>query len=114
MTRKPDVIVRRDGRVELRGVAYTKMKNKLRDLAENKCEECGRFDTQGDAHHQRGRGAGKRDDRIFVDGVRRLFYLCRKCHSGRHVPDKIVPAKLNDAEFEKLIGISLQEGGNNG
>jgi hypothetical protein len=103
--KKPDVIERRDGRIELRGAAYTRMKNKLRDMAGNKCEECGRFDTQGDAHHYHGRGGGKRDDRIFVAGKRNLFYLCRKCHGGRHVPDKVIPAKLNDDEFETLLGI---------
>ncbi len=103
--KKPDVIVRRDGRIELRGLAYTRMKAKLRELAENKCEECGRYDTKGDVHHKLGRGGGKRDDRIFVDGVRQLFYYCRKCHGGKHQPDKVVPPKMNDAEFNELLGL---------
>lgn len=80
--RKPDVIERKDGRIELRGMAYTKMRTRLRELAGNRCEECGRFDMNGDAHHGKGRGAGKRDDRIFVDGKRNLFYLCRGCRRG--------------------------------
>jgi hypothetical protein len=103
--RKADIIERRDGRIELRGAAYTKMKNKLREIAGNKCEECGRYDSQGDAHHKRGRGAGKRDDRIFVNGERNLFYLCRHCHSGRHIPDKVVPPKMDDQSFNEMLGL---------
>lgn len=105
LNRKPDIIERKDGRIELRGAAYTKMKNKLRELAKSRCEECGKYDPNGDAHHGKGRGAGKRDDRIFVNGERQLYYLCRLCHSGRHAPAKVVPAKMTDSEFDKMLGL---------
>lgn len=104
-TRKPDVIERKDGRIELRGMAYAKMKNKLRQLAGNRCEQCGCYTMVGDAHHGKGRGAGKRDDRIFVNGERNLFYFCRGCHSGKHVPAKVVPAKMSESEFDAMLGL---------
>jgi 5-methylcytosine-specific restriction endonuclease McrA len=103
--RKSDIIEKKDGRIELRGVAYAKMKAKLRELADSKCERCGKFTLQGDVEHIVGRGGGKRDDRIFVDGKRNLEYLCRVCHSGRHIPDKVVPAKMNDSEFNSMLGL---------
>jgi hypothetical protein len=105
--RKPDIKVMRDGRVILSGAAYSKMKAKLRELAGNKCEVCGRFDLNGDVDHVtiRGMGAAKRDDRIFVDGKRNLKYKCRGCHNGRHRGEKPVPAKPTDAEFNELLGI---------
>jgi hypothetical protein len=39
--RKPDIDVQKDGRVILRGVAYRKMRLKLKGLAKGMCEECG-------------------------------------------------------------------------
>jgi hypothetical protein len=79
--KKPDIDVQKDGRVILRGMAYTRMKVKLGQLADWKCENegCGRRVMQGDVHHANGRGGGKRDDRIFVDGKRNLLYYCRAC-----------------------------------
>jgi hypothetical protein len=105
MLRKPDIQVQRDGRVILKGVAYSKMKIHLRQLAESKCETCGKFTLTGDVEHVNGRGGGKRDDRIFVDGKRNLKYLCRICHSGRHIPDKVIPAKPTEKEFLDILGI---------
>jgi hypothetical protein len=108
---KQNVKVCRDGRIMLSGSAYQKMKAKLRELAENKCERCSKFTLQGDVEHItiRGMGAAKRDDRIFVDGKRNLLYLCRVCHTGRHIPDKVIPAKQTDAEFEAMLGLSAED-----
>jgi hypothetical protein len=60
--KKPDIDVQKDGRVILRGMAYTKMKVKLGQLADWKCENegCGRRVMQGDVHHANGRGGGNR------------------------------------------------------
>lgn len=105
ISRKPEIDEQKDGRIILRGMAYRKMKAKLRELAEDKCERCGKFTMQGDVEHVHKRGAGKRDDRIFVDGVRNLIYLCRQCHAGRHVPSKVVPAKPTEQEFNNILGL---------
>jgi hypothetical protein len=103
--KKPDIDVQKDGRVILRGVAYAKMKRKLGELAEYRCENCGEHTIIGDVHHPNGRGGGRRDDRIYVDGIRNLFYWCRACHSGHHVPEKVVPAKMSDQDFNEMLGI---------
>jgi hypothetical protein len=103
--RKPDIDVQKDGRVILRGVAYSKMKKKLMTLALWTCENCGLHTVDGDVHHPNGRGGGRRDDRIFVDGIRNLFYWCRSCHSGHHVPKKVIPTKPTEQEFDDLLGI---------
>jgi 5-methylcytosine-specific restriction endonuclease McrA len=109
MQRKPDVEETKDGRVILRGNAYKKMRLKLKGIAQGRCEKCGKHCENGDADHVRGRGAGKRDDRIFIDGVRNLQYLCRPCHSGKHVPEKVVPAKMTDKSFDELLGLGSRE-----
>lgn len=106
--RKPEIEEQRDGRIILRGMAYQKMKAKLRELAQNKCETCGKFTLSGDVEHVNGRGGGRRDDRIFVKGKRNLKYLCRICHTGRHEGDKPVPAKPTEAEFDELLGIGAE------
>jgi hypothetical protein len=103
--KKPDIDVQKDGRVILRGAAYAKMKNKLRRIAGGKCENCGAHCENGDVHHPFGRGGGRRDDRIVVDGIRNLFYWCRSCHSGHHVQEKVVPAKMSDQDFNEMLGI---------
>jgi hypothetical protein len=60
--RKPDIRETKDGRIILTGVAYSKMKIKLRELADCKCERCNKFTMQGDVEHItiRGMGAGRR------------------------------------------------------
>jgi hypothetical protein len=103
--RKPDIDVQKDGRVILRGVAYKKMKAKLFGEAGGKCENCGKRTFDGDVHHPNGRGGGKRDDRIYVACQRNLFYWCRECHSGHHVPEKVIPAKPTEQEFDEILGI---------
>jgi hypothetical protein len=108
MQRKPDVETTKDGRVILRNNAYKKMKCELRRLAGCCCEKCGRRVMNGDVEHRHGRGGGRRDDRIFVNGKRNLFYWCRECHTPRHSPPKVCPPKpekLSDAEFRELLGI---------
>ena len=107
MNRKPEIRVMRDGRLILSGLAYKKMKSLLVSLAGNRCEKCGTHcgSQIGDVHHENGRGGGKRDDRIFVDGKRNLFYWCRSCHSGHHVPEKVVPAKPTESEFNAILGL---------
>lgn len=107
MNRKPDIDVQKDGRVILRGVAYSKMKAKLRDLANSCCEKCSRHlgRGEGDVEHPNGRGGGRRDDRIFVDGKRNLYFWCRECHSPRHSPLKVCPPKPTESEFNELLGL---------
>jgi hypothetical protein len=66
---------------------WQKIRNMLNDRAGFKCEECGAMAYFGDAHHVygRGNGGGKRDDRIEVNGVRLLFWLCRGCHERTNI-----------------------------
>jgi hypothetical protein len=107
--RKPEIEYTKDDRLILRGTAYHKMRVKLCALAEDKCENegCGRTThlQDGEAHHSKGRGGGRRDDRIFVDGKRNLFWYCKPCHSGKHVPAKVVPAKPTEDEFSRMLGL---------
>jgi hypothetical protein len=105
--RKPEIRTTRDGRLILSGSAYAKMKAKLRDLAQSKCEVCGFYTTTGDVDHVviRGMGGAKRDDRIFVDGKRNLIYKCRGCHTGRHQGEKPCPAKPTPEEFDTMLGL---------
>jgi nucleoside-diphosphate-sugar epimerase len=108
ISRKPDIDIQKDGRVILRGNAYRKMKEKLRAMAGHRCELCGELCANGDVHHLgsgRGLGGGKRDDRIFVDGTRNVLYACRECHSGKHIPAKVVPAKPTEDEFNEILGL---------
>lgn len=107
MPKPKNRIEEKGDRVLLFGTFYAQMKRKLRELANNQCERCGKFTMQGDVEHItiRGMGAAKRDDRIFVNGKRNLLYLCRTCHSGRHIPDKVVPAKPTESEFDALLGL---------
>ncbi len=47
----------------------------------NLADDCQGRQTQWlDTHHRRGRGGGKRDDRITILGVRNLKAACRDCH----------------------------------
>jgi hypothetical protein len=107
--RKPEIEVEKDGRLILRGRAYHQMRVKLCGLAEEKCENegCGRRTVleDGEAHHTNGRGGGKRDDRIIIEGKRNLFWFCKPCHRGEHVPAKVVPAKPTDKEFTEMLGL---------
>lgn len=108
---KPDVHVYRDGRVRLSGAAYQQMRQLLCDLAGSHCEMhgCGKYTglASGQVHHiiHRGMGSAKRDDRVFVAGVRQLMWLCPACHTGRHQPAKVVPAKPSPDELKQLLGL---------
>jgi hypothetical protein len=102
---KSEIKVMLDGRVILTGHFYTKMKAQLKKLAGNCCERCKAYTSQGDVEHINGRGGGKRDDRIFIQGKRNLEYLCRRCHSKRHTPDKVLPAKVSDSELMDILGV---------
>lgn len=105
-----EVEVKKDGRVILHGAAYTRMRIKLCMLADQHCENCKRYTPleEGEAHHGKTRqmGGGRRDDRIFVDDKRQLFWLCKGgCHREKHVPKKVVPAKMSETDFERLLGL---------
>lgn len=110
---KPEYIERPDGRIELRGTLYTRMKRMLCELAGEECENCGRHTPleSGDPHHDtlKGMGGARRDDRIYIseDGkrVRQLYWYCRRCHDGKHVPAKVVPEKPSDAELREILGL---------
>lgn len=104
---KPEYLERLDGRVELRGTLYQRMRSELCFLAGQHCEVCGRFVglVSGEVHHVNGRGGGRRDDRIMVDGKRNLKWACFSCHRGAHVPDKVVPEKMTNEELRKVLGL---------
>jgi hypothetical protein len=65
---------------------WAKIQARMRDESKGKCElglsgACPGRTEWLDVHHRRGRGGGKRDDRIWVDGMRNLLAVCRPCHS---------------------------------
>lgn len=61
---------------------WNKIREIVRDFADNRCQRCGLHTVLGDCHHRYGRGSGKRDDRVFrPDGSPNLLYLCRRCHN---------------------------------
>ena len=109
---KPELTETKDGRVILRGHLYQRMRYLLWDLAKSRCETCDAYTpfNIGHAHHVRGRGAGKRDDRIWVpdeEGVlrRNLVWNCPECHGKKHVHEKVVPKKPpTEQEFKALMG----------
>jgi hypothetical protein len=109
MNQSPDLRVFRDGRVILRRGShlYRSMRWMLCELAGSHCEECGRYTPMdsGEAHHVNGSGGGKRDDRLFVDGVRQLNWLCKDCHRGTHDGPKPVPAKPTREELKRILGM---------
>lgn len=62
--------------------------------ASDHAEGCGRIGVEW--HHRRGRGGGKRDDRIeFADGTRNMYWLSRACHDVARIERK-------SAEFHGL------------
>lgn len=107
--RKPDIEWTKDGRLILHRMAYHRMRVELCGLAQEHCEgeNCGRYTplAAGEAHHEAGRGGGKRDDRIFIDGKRNLAWLCKWCHGGEHVEAKVVPKKPSADEFKVMLGL---------
>lgn len=106
---KLEIEIKKDGRVILRGLSYHKMRVELCDLAQSHCEnkKCGRYTPldSGEAHHQAGRGGGRRDDRIFIKKKRNIYWYCKPCHSGKHIPNKVVPKKPTAAEFKEILGL---------
>ncbi len=69
---------------------WEKVRRRLAEKAEFRCEHCGcLLYYRGDAHHRWGRSVAKRDDRIQLpDGTRNLMYLCRECHSEQVIERK--------------------------
>ena len=108
---RSEVHIYRDGRVRLSGSAYHRMRVALGELAQWKCELCGKYTGlgSGEVDHiaLRGMGGAKRDDRIMVEGKRQLRWVCRPCHDGRHVPPKVVPRKqqVSDQELKEILGL---------
>jgi len=104
---KSEYLERLDGRLELRGTLYQRMRSELCDLANQHCESCGRFVglVSGEVHHVNGRGGGRRDDRIVVGGKRNLKWACSFCHRGQHVPEKVIPEKMSNEELRKVLGL---------
>lgn len=110
MNLKPEIRVMRDGRVLLGKRMYAAMRRELCALAGERCEGegCGKRTllADGHCHHQAGRGGGRRDDRIKLpDGSRNLQWLCEDCHRGKHIPEKVVPAKPTPNELRELLGL---------
>lgn len=60
---------------------FNKLRARLKERAASFCENCGRFDANGHAHHinLRKMGGGARDDRL-----ENLQYLCGICHRKEH------------------------------
>ncbi len=104
---KSEMRVMRDGRVILSGKLYQRMKWTLCEMAGKFCESCGKYTPEfvGQVHHVDGRGAGKRDDRIFVEGQQKLRWYCPGCHGKAHVPEKVVPSKVTDEELRTILGV---------
>lgn len=64
---------------------WDKITERVKQEANFRCQLNLADDCQGqtqwlDTHHRRGRGGGKRDDRITILGVRNLKAACRDCH----------------------------------
>lgn len=72
---------------------WDKVKERVKTIANGRCELNLAADCQGstfwlDTHHRRGRGGGKRDDRIFISGKRNLIAGCRACHDLAKIETK--------------------------
>jgi hypothetical protein len=71
------------------------IQKRVKELANNRCElnlasDCAGHTLYLDTHHRRGRGSGgsKRDDRIWILGIRNLKSACRPCHSLAKIETK--------------------------
>lgn len=62
--------------------AIPKLRDRSREAAKGRCEECRRPCYWGERHHVYGRGfgSGKREDRPVVCGERFVVWLCGECH----------------------------------
>lgn len=60
----------------------TKLRQRMKEAAGNRCEECRAFTHFGERHHiyGRGMGAGWIEDRPTVLGVVFVVWLCTECH----------------------------------
>jgi hypothetical protein len=74
---------------------WKRIQEKVRGLASGRCElrtsaNCIGVSLSLDIHHRlgRGMGGGKREDRIFVVGVRILKACCRPCHDQAKIETK--------------------------
>jgi hypothetical protein len=72
---------------------WDKVQARVRDLCGSRCEMNLSEYCQGrtqwlDTHHRRGRGGGKRDDRIYILGKRNLLGVCRPCHDLAKIESK--------------------------
>ena len=54
----------------------------------NISEHCQGTSQWLDVHHRRGRGGGKRDDRIYIVGKMNLLACCRNCHQIARIETK--------------------------
>ena len=63
--------------------AIARLRARMRDAANGRCEECGATCWYGERHHVWGRGcgSGKREDRWKIGGIRPVLWLCHDCHS---------------------------------
>ena len=64
---------------------WERIRDRVKELAHGQCElniaeDCQPRTYWLDTHHRRGRGGGKRDDRIVILGKRNLVACCRQCH----------------------------------
>lgn len=72
---------------------WDRVKERVKEIANGRCELNLSENCQGanywlDTHHRRGRGGGKRDDRITILGKRNLMACCRTCHDSAKIETK--------------------------
>ena len=64
---------------------WEKIQALVKQEAQGRCElnlsdNCASATQWGDTHHVYGRGGGKREDRLQVEGIQMLKFACRSCH----------------------------------
>lgn len=72
---------------------WEKIQERVKQECQSRCELNTSEHCQGhsqwlDIHHRRGRGGGKRDDRIWILGKRNLKACCRACHQLARIERK--------------------------
>lgn len=75
---------------------WDQVRERVKEIAKGRCElnlseHCAGATLYLDTHHRRGRGTGgsKRDDRIWIVGVRNLKAVCRPCHDLAKIETKL-------------------------
>jgi hypothetical protein len=91
---------------------WEKVCQRVKALCQGRCElnlsdNCSIRSHWLDTHHRRGRGGGKRDDRIWILGVRALKAACRPCHAIAKIET------LEEVFGDESMRMRLRSGGSN-